>query len=226
MGLQAYKIGLVSPITSTPKPKAEAIRTPLDGFDLVPDATIETSHYYDETLDKGINDWKFIQRPVILTRDDKDEGVYLIEIKSNHCNLSNILKDSGELQRLKDEIYKIAVLSKIKHLIMSFHGCTLENGASPDPLAEFFLDIKRLMKNENRHLSLVHVEKDKLYERLKQNHEIDHFTHTIVQDAISDNGNFVNPLIPVLEDKPPQSHLKLHEVREDDHLLPSEAYLP
>lgn len=194
--------------TPSPKPKADSIRTPIDGFDAFIGETIEAPHYYDEKLDKLIYDWKFIQRPLSLTFNGIDEGVYLIEIKSNHTNLSNILKDPEEAYRLESEISKIAGLIKVKHLIVSLHSCELVNGTSPDPLAEFFLNRKMLMKDEHRHLSLVHVE-GRLYDRLLKNQEIEHFTHNNVRDAIIDNGNFANALTSASEEPPVGSHLKI-----------------
>lgn len=189
------------------KPKVDGIRTPIDGYEAEIDPEIETPRYYSKD-GRLIHDWKFIQSPRLLTKGGKDEGVYLIEIKPSHCNLSAILKEPDEIYRLENEIRNIAALPKVKHLIVSLHKCELVNGASPDRLAEFFLNRKGLMENEYKHLSLVHVE-GRLHARLLEHHVVDHFTHVNVHDAITDNGNFGSAVTPASQEPPIVSHLRL-----------------
>lgn len=193
--------------SAAPKPKVDGTRTPIDGYEAEIDPEIETPRYYNKD-GRLIHDWKFIQRPVLLTKGGKDEGVYLIEIKPSHCNLSAVLKEPDEIYRLENEICNIAALPKVKHLIVSLYKCELVNGTSPDRLAGFFLNRKRLMEDEYKHLSLVHVE-GRLYKRLLENHAIDHFTHVNAPDAIADNGNFGSAATPASQEPPIVSHLRL-----------------
>ncbi|OGI09110.1 MAG: hypothetical protein A3I68_06565 [Candidatus Melainabacteria bacterium RIFCSPLOWO2_02_FULL_35_15] len=189
------------------KSKVDGIRTPIGGYEAEIDSEIETPRYYNKD-GRLIHDWKFIQRPVLLTKGGKNDGVYLVEIKPSHYNLSAILKEPDEIYRLENEICNIATLPRVKHLIASLYKCELVNGTSPDRLAGFFLNRKGLMENEYKHLSLVHVE-GRLYERLLENHAIDHFTHDNVPDAITDNGNFRSAAILASKEPPTVSHLRL-----------------
>lgn len=172
-------------------------QTPLFGLNIIENDSVDEPPY------KG---WQVINKPVPISFNDENRGVYLVEINDFYQDFS-VFNDRDKLNTFFNELYFLMHKEKVNHIILSFYNCcnlhdlkdqpvgfsvTNKPVKGPDSFAEALVNLKISTGSCGKKLSVVHVEPT-LYENEKVQ-DFNSFLHSSVPDAVRNGhtNNFFN----------------------------------